>query len=188
MTYREFYKEIAYWEFGGAFNEPYRITTSYTPEQKEVMRLIEQLEQSQKKRFDNFRYRYLPKILTFSEPVTTAVMTENTRFVNENRYYLGELEKAEKKYPDYDVYIGYYTSMHRAIFYTEDWRSLGQFGIPKKGVIVPQDGDIEIVYKPPIRQRRSDSKYHDLEVLGSFADPDKPNDKTAKKFFYGRKR
>ncbi len=156
MTFRQFYEQVE------AIPKPeYKIYTRYTAEHEKIIYLIDKLEAKQKKNLDNLRYKYLPKKLDFDAEVTTAVMTEYMRFINENEKYKKELEKLPE-----GSFIGYWTTVRKAIFYTKDRRSLRQFVIPKKGLLIPQEKEIEVIKKNDIRQRRSDCKYRNLGEVG----------------------
>ena len=157
FRYRDFYEAVR--DILDTINL-YEIYTEYQPKHLEILELIEEIDKAQGKYHDNFRHKFLPKNLTFSEAVTHAVVTTNKRFINENSKY----EEALKELPK-GSFIGYYTTVKKAIFYTEDRRSLGQFVVPKKGLLIPQKKEIEIIEKESIRQRRSDSKYHDLKLI-----------------------
>jgi len=159
MTYREFYEKI---EDIIEVSRRYGIFTEYNDQHRRIIALIEEIEADKKKPHPNFRHSYLPKRLDFAEPVEYAVLTTYRRFINENDRY----PKARESLPP-DAYIGYWTTVKKAILYTANHRSLGQFGIPKKGVIVFQSNGIKIIEKPfSPRQMRSDSKYHDLVEVG----------------------
>jgi hypothetical protein len=158
MKYRDFYDEIReIFQTIYARDDIYKIITEYQPQHNQILSLIEEIDKSQGKQHDNFRHRYLPKTLSFPETITHAVVTTTSRFVNENSKYKKELEELPK-----GSYIGYWTIVKKAIFYTKDKQSLGQFVVPKKGLLIPQVSQIEVIEKESIRQRRSDSKYHNL--------------------------
>jgi len=170
MKYKEFYKEIR-----EVIELVYEIDTEYQLRHKKIMTLIEKIDRSQNKKHDNFRYSYLPKTLPFSEAVAYAVVTTTKRFINENKYYQEQLKELPK-----GSYIGYWTTVKKAIFYTENRQSLGQYVVPKKGLIIFQNKPIKIIEKNDIRQRRSDSKYHDFIEVGEIEIDD---EKLPKKVF-----
>jgi len=158
MTYRKFYEEI--YEIIKAVKR-YGIFNQYRPIHNTIIALIDEIDQAQGKKHDNFRHRYLPKTLSLPEAVAYATVTTSKRFINENNKYEEELKRLPK-----GSFIGYWTTVKKVIFYTEDQRSLGQFVLPKKGLIIFQDEEIEVIEKESIRQKRSDSKYHDLNEVG----------------------
>jgi len=158
MTYRKFYEEI--YEIIKAV-KPYGIFNQYIPMHNTIIALIDEIDQAQGKKHDNFRNRYLPKTLSLPEAVAYATVTTSKRFINENNKYEKELKELPK-----GSLIGYWTTVKKVIFYTKDRRSLGQFVLPKKGLIIFQGEEIEVIEKKSIRQKRSDSKYHDLIEVG----------------------
>jgi len=139
--------------------ESYIVRNNYTDIDIKIKALIEDLEVSIKKKRPNYYAKYLPKILEFNDEVVTVVTSKNRRFINQN-------EKAKElniKLKE-NEYLGYFTTDHKAIFYTKDNYSLGQFSIPQKGILVKQDTQIKMVESVSIRQKRSDTKYKDFEV------------------------
>jgi len=161
MTYAQFYDQIAEILEN---RELYWIGNTYEHWHIKAEQLIEEIEKSKNKQHDNFRYKYLPKQLDLNETVAVAVVSDYRRFIDETKKYqekLKELKIDLKK----GQYIGYWTNVCKAILYTKDRKSLGQFVVPKKGLYIPQQEQIEIHENDAIRQRRSDAKYANLKLI-----------------------
>jgi len=158
MTFREFYAEAREITQHMVRNDMlYLINHKYNIHHKSLLELIEELEKAQGKSLDNLRYKYLPKKLDFDCKITTAVVSTNRRFINQNAKYEDQIKQFGKGH-----FIGYWTTVKKVMFYDMDQRSLGQFGIPKKGVLIEQEQEIEVIENQSIRQKRSDAKYDDL--------------------------
>ncbi len=156
MTFRNFYEELKDIDI----DTDYKIYTKYTQAQQQISALISELEASQNQNLDNLREKYLPKKLRFNTTIKTAVISKNTRFINESKKYKKTLEKYDKHH-----YVGYYTTNATAIFYDKKDKSLKQFSLPKKGILISQNEDIEIIENNSKRQKRSDTKYKNLKFL-----------------------
>ena len=157
MTFRKFYEEIK----NINTDTDYQIYTKYTQQHNNIINSILQLESSQEKDLDNLKKKYLPKELSFDTTIKTAVISENKRFINESANYKKELKEYDKNH-----YIGYYTTNVTVIFYDEKDQSKGQFSLPKKGIVILQDKDIEVVKNTSIRQKRSDTIFKKLKYIG----------------------
>jgi len=139
--------------------ESYIVRNNYTDIDLKIKALIEELEVSIKVKRPNYYAKYLPKILEFNEEILRVVTSKNRRFINQN-------EKAKElniKLKE-NEYLGYFTTDHKAIFYTKDNYSLGQFSIPSKGILIKQSTQIEMIESTSIRQKRSNQKYDNFEV------------------------
>ena len=158
MTFKKFYEEIE--NINIEEKEKHKIYTKYTKEHEQILALIAKLEASKSKNFDNLKHKYLPKKLTFDATIITAVISRNIRFLSENKKYKKTLEAYDKHH-----YIGYYTTNVTAIFYNENNKSFKQFSLPKKGILIPQNEDIEVIKNNSKRQKRSDTKYKKLEYV-----------------------
>jgi len=156
MTFREFYEAIENIDI----DEEYQIYTRYTQEHEQILALIAELEATQNKNFDNLRYKYLPKKLTFDKHIKTAVISKNIRFVNESEKYKKTLEEYDKTH-----YIGYFTTNATVKFYDLNDKSYKQYSLPKKGILIEQNEDIEVIENISKRQKRSDTKYKNLKYV-----------------------
>jgi len=140
--------------------DAYIVRNKYNDVDVQIKSFIEEFELSINKKRPNYHYKFLPKILEFKEEVITVVASSNRRFVNQAKR-AKELGISLNK----NEYLGYFTTDHKAIFYTEDNRSLGQFSIPSKGVLIKQNSEILMIEKSAIRQKRSNQKYENLVAL-----------------------
>ena len=139
--------------------ETYIVRNCYSDIDIKIKKTIEDLELSINKKRPNYYFKFLPKILEFDEEVVTVVTSKNRRFINQNKK-AKELEIELKE----NEYLGYFTTDNKAIFYTKDNRSLGQFSIPSKGILIKQNTQIKMIESTSIRQKRSNQKYGNLEI------------------------
>jgi len=156
MTYKQFYEAIENIDI----EEEYQIYTRYTQEHEQILALIAELEATQNKNLDNLRHKYLPKKLSFDTVIKTAVISKNIRFINESEKYKKVLEEYDKTH-----YIGYFTTNATVKFYNVNDKSYKQCSLPKKGILIEQNEDIEVIENKSKRQRRSDIKYQNLQYV-----------------------
>ena len=157
MTFRKFYEELKDIDI----ETEYKIYIKYTQQHQQLISLISELEASQNQNLDNLRQKYLPKKLTFDTVIKTAVISKNTRFINQSKIYKKVLKEYDKNH-----FIGYYTTNVTVKFYDEKDQSKKQYSLPKKGILIAQNKDIKIIENNSKRQKRSDTKYKDLKYLG----------------------
>lgn len=101
-----------------------------------------------------------PKIVHLERTVSLVVVSENDRFISRDSI-LSNSEKEEIR--ERGLVAGFWTRQVRIRVYSEDNECIGQFYVPKSGIVIEQKKEfgIEVARRP--RRSRSDSLFPFVE-------------------------